>query len=320
MTDSAPPLVSIVIPTYNHGRFVTDAIDSCLAQTYPHYEIVVVDDGSTDGTPDRLRREYGAQVRVIVQANQGASASRNQGIAAARGTLIQFCDADDKLLPEKVAHSVVALLAQPDAALVHTRWHYVARDGSTVLDQQPPALPAPDDDPFCALLREDFIATCTVLARRDAILAVGGFDPALSRAEDWDLWLRLFAHYPVVALNEPLALVREIAGGLHTNARHMAESRLAVIRKARHYPGRARCLDDTAYDRVEAGRYHRLALLHWHEHRPVAARAALRAAIALDPAHSAVRRLYLALSYAMPAGPATALVNNAARLKSRLRG
>src|SRR4051794_16299795 len=98
-----PPLISAVIPTYNYGRFVAGAIDGALAQTYPHVEVIVVDDGSTDDTASIVARYADRGVRYVRQPNAGAAAARNRGLVEACGELIAFCDADDVWTPDKLA-------------------------------------------------------------------------------------------------------------------------------------------------------------------------------------------------------------------------
>jgi glycosyltransferase involved in cell wall biosynthesis len=315
------PLVSIIIPTYNSARFIRDAVDSALAQTYPHCEIVVVDDGSTDGTQALLAEHYGERIRTLYQENRGASAARNTGIGAARGTLIQFCDADDQLWPEKVARGVAVFAQQPAITLLYTLCDHVEADGRTRIVTPHP--PLPSGDVFCDLLNGplgNFVVTSSVMARRDALLKAGCFNENLPVAEDWDLWLRLTASAPAAGLNELLVYYRQQPGGLHTDPVAMAEGRLKVIQLARDYPARRRCLDDAAYDRLEAARYHRLALANWRHGRRADARQAFRAAVRLDPRHATVRRLYVLLTYGLSARVASAFVARAARLKARLRG
>jgi glycosyltransferase involved in cell wall biosynthesis len=292
--------VSIVIPAYNAKNYIAQTINSCLAQTYPNCEIIVVDDGSKDGTGDFLLSYYGDQIRYIYQENQGVSAARNTGVQSAKGEFIHFCDADDHLMPEKVAHSVEAFQLHPEAVLVCSQCGYMDEHGRVIPSKLRPQPLA--GDVFCELLTvENFVTTSTVMVRRQMVLDVGGFNLNLSVAEDWDLWLRLAARGPFVVLNDVLGLYREVANGLHKNTLSMTLGRLRVIQLARQYAGRERCLDDAAYDRLEAGRYHTLAMVYWEQGQRSQARQAFREAIRLAPSEARVRRLYQALSYGLPA-------------------
>jgi glycosyltransferase involved in cell wall biosynthesis len=314
------PLVSIIIPTYNSARFIGDAVDSALAQTYPHCEIIVVDDGSTDETQTLLAEHYGDRIRTISQENRGAAAARNTGIQAARGMLIQFCDADDQLLPEKVARGVAVFVQQPAITLLYTLCDHVEADGRTRIVTPHP--PLPSGDVFCDLLNGplgNFVVTSSVMARRDALVKAGGFNEDLPVAQDWELWLRLSASAPAAGLNEVLVYYRQQPGGLHTDPVAMAEDRLKVIQLVRDIPERQRCLDDATYDRLEAARYHRVALAYWRHGRRADARQAFWAAIRLDPRHATVRRLYVLLTYGLSARVASAFVARAAQFKARVR-
>ena len=125
------PLVSIIIPTYNRRRFVADAIDSGLAQTHGNCEIIVVDDGSGDGTEGLLRERYGERIRLIRQANQGPGIARNRGLEAARGQFIHFLDADDQLHEQKIEIGLRVFRERPDVSVVYTHYQQVASDGAT---------------------------------------------------------------------------------------------------------------------------------------------------------------------------------------------
>jgi hypothetical protein len=155
------PLVSVVIPAFNQERWIDAAIESVLAQRHPAFEVVVVDDGSTDGTRARLER-FGPQVRVLGQGNRGASAARNAGVRAARGELIAFCDADDVQHPERLAVTTAVLEQMPDVA-------FVASDFSELSGQivtSPRALHTrwlgPTSRPFARELRAAFGEGCSV--------------------------------------------------------------------------------------------------------------------------------------------------------------
>lgn len=301
MQNQQAPLVSIVIPTYNHRRYVCDAVDSALAQTYPHCEVIVVDDGSTDGTSAMLHERYGDRIQVITQENRGLPAARNTGTRQAHGEYINYCDADDKLLPEKVARCLAAFEQHPEAGVVYTDYEQVAEDGHTIVPREHPELPS--GDIFCELLtgpRGNFIQVAAPLVRRSAILEAGGFNEQMTNAQDWDMWVRLSTRLLFIYLPEPLTRYRLVPNAMHTNTLGMLRSRLQLFVAARDLPGRERCLDDEAYDQLVAGRYHALAMVYWREGQRAAAREALRAAIRLDPQHSRLRRLYIVLSYGLP--------------------
>lgn len=292
-------LTSIVIPAHNAQETINETIDSCQNQTYPNCEIIVVDDGSTDGTGDLLRER--TDIRYLWQTNQGAGAARNHGIQVARGEYIQFCDADDQLLPSKIARCIDVFQQHPEVALVYTDYNQVEADGRTVIPTEHPMLLS--GQVFCELLageRGNFIGTLTVIAQRAALLKIGGFNESRSvaPAEDWELWLRLAARYPFVYVHEVLALYRQSPNALHKNAVRMAAARLTVIQLARQNPKRAECMDDVAYDRLEAGRYHVLAMAYWQQDQRREARQAFRSAIRLEA--SPMRRLAVWLSYLFP--------------------
>lgn len=303
------PLVSIVIPTYNSAHFLARTLDSCLAQTYAPCEIIVVDDGSTDGTRRLIESNYEGDVVYLSQANAGAAAARNKGIQAAQGDYIQFCDADDILLPDKIMRCMAVFQqAAPDnLAVVYTRYQHVQADGVTPVRgmSDPPLL---SGDIFCDLLgsNSNAILTSATLVRRDALLDVGLFrvDERLRNAEDWDLFLRLANRYRYAAVNDILVRYRWHEGGLTHDPYYAALGRLVAVQHARHYERRSDCYDDAAYDRVEAGRYHTYAMASWQRGKRAEARQALTQAIRLAPEQATLRRLYRFLAYIAPVGVA----------------
>lgn len=300
------PLVSIVIPAYNSAAFIRDALDSCLAQTYPHTEIIVVDDGSTDNTCD-IVRSYGERIRLVQQPNSGPAIARNTGVAHAQGDYIQFCDSDDYLLPEKIGRCLPLLLDDATVGLAFCQMQPMDENGNTMLD----AAPVPDasyfsaDNLFCKLLYANGspIQTSTWLVRKSALLDVGAYrdDPDHYCAEDWDLLLRLASHYRFAGVPEVLVHYRQRTGALTTDPLLMARGRLATVRYARSYPPRSACLSDDAYDALEASRYHVLARTLWQQGDNAAARIAFRQAATLHPPHARIRHLYAWLTYIAPA-------------------
>ncbi|MEL6308793.1 MAG: glycosyltransferase family 2 protein [Chloroflexota bacterium] len=301
-------LVSIVIPAYNSADFITMTLDSCLAQTYPHVEIIVVDDGSTDNTVDVVRA-YGDKVCLIQQANQGPAIARNTGVDAAQGEFIQLCDSDDLLLPTKIERCVPLIQNKPEVALAFCQMIPVDEAGVVVSDTQP--YPMEDsgffsnDDLFCKILRFNGspIQTSTWLIRKTALQAVGGLrgDSDLRGTEDWDVLLRLASAYEFAGIPEILVHYRHRSGALTQQPIKMAKGRLTTIRYARDYEGRTDCFSDSEYDALEASRYHVLAMTLWHAGDTKGARDAFRTAIRIHPPHARMRRLYTWLSYIAPA-------------------
>lgn len=194
---STRPLVSVIIPAYNARDFVLDAVNSVLAQDYRPLEVVLVDDGSDDGTAD-LVRDQAPAVRVIRQSNAGAAAARNRGLNEASGELICFLDADDGWFPGKLKAQVAHLLANPDVGLVYHQWLVWHPDADGV-HRLPEAPPVPTAAPVVAaesgwiyhrLLLDCLLHTSTVMIRRVIAEQVGGFDTELQVGEDYDYWLR----------------------------------------------------------------------------------------------------------------------------------
>jgi glycosyltransferase involved in cell wall biosynthesis len=178
------PAVSVVIPCHNAERWVGEAIDSCLGQTYRRVEIVVVDDGSTDRSAAILR-SYGEQIHLVCGPHRGGNHARNQGFAHSQGEYIQFLDADDYLLPEKIQRQV-AFLEESGADAVYGDWRHRFHepDGSSHLGEV--QNPGQQSDLLEALLVGWWVAPCALLLRRQAVLDAGGWDETLSAGQDRD--------------------------------------------------------------------------------------------------------------------------------------
>ena len=196
--------VSIIIPCFNAERFVGDAIRSALAQTYPSKEIIVIDDGSTDGSL-KIIQSFGNAVRWESTKNRGGSAARNRGLQLASGSLIQFLDADDRLLPTKLEKQVEPL-AQSSAAMTFTP--------PLPLGDEKPVIqfkPYPGGDLVIYLLRGGGPGTSGVLHRRECLEAVGGFREDLPCAQEFDLHLRLACqNFRFLYMEEPLWEYRRV--------------------------------------------------------------------------------------------------------------
>lgn len=286
-------LVSIIIPTYNRRQFVADAIESCLAQTYRNCEIIVVDDGSSDGTGRYLQERFGRGIHFIYQDNQGPGIARNRGIAAARGEFIHFLDADDQLHERKIEICLETFRQHPAVSVIYSHYQQVASDGATAVETGP--FEQYSDDVFCELLRQTGcrILTSSSMMRSAALRAVGGFadDVAFRSAEDWDLFLRLAMRYRFHGINERLVYRRVHGGMISDDKLYGAYGRLKTIQNARHY-GWEGCMTREQFDQLEAARHHVYALYLWRAGNRAEARRHFLHAARLFPPLAGQRRLY----------------------------
>lgn len=183
--------ISVIIPCYNVERYVERAVRSVLVQTHPDIELIVVDDGSTDGTRERLRalkEELGDRITVLEQENRGACAARNTGLAKATGDFVQFLDADDVLLPSKLAHQASVAERSGRPALVIGSSRIIDPVGNTVrtVVQQPG-----DRDPWMDLMSHGLNITSTNLWKRVAVEQAGGWREGLGSSQEYDLMFRM---------------------------------------------------------------------------------------------------------------------------------
>jgi glycosyltransferase involved in cell wall biosynthesis len=194
--------VSVVIPTFNRARSVLRAVRSVLAQTRPAVEVIVVDDGSTDGTGDLVREQISG-VEYLRQENRGVSAARNRGIEAATGEWVALLDSDDEWLPEKLERQMAMLEQEPEYRVCHTDEIWV-RHGRRVNPREKHAKHGGwifrHCLPLCA------ISPSSVLIHRSVFDEVGLFDESLPACEDYDLWLRVCSRWPVLFLAERLVV------------------------------------------------------------------------------------------------------------------
>ena len=201
---SKKPEVSVILPTYNRGWILKEAIDSVLAQDFRDFELIVVDDGSTDNTPQILD-SYHQDLVVVRQPNRGVSAARNRGIAAAGGGLIAFLDSDDLWLPRKLSSQVVFFNSNPEAVINQTEEIWI-RNGVRVNPKTRHLKPS-------GMIFEPSLALClvspsAVMMKRSLFDEVGLFDEDLPACEDYDLWLRISWRYPVHLIETPLIIKR----------------------------------------------------------------------------------------------------------------
>ena len=228
------PTVSVIIPVYNGERYLADAIQSVLDQTYRNFELVVIDDGSTDESAAVARR-FGEAIRYVYQANGGVCKARNAGIAATGGTYVAFLDQDDLWLPEKLAEQVAYLDSHPDIAAVYCQCK-VTGEGWLRSDLY-----------YTEVVKDDIVGImsgpCLLMTasmfRREVLQKLGGFDEGLIGAggEDMDLTLRLTQVAPVAYLPQVLAVYRMHAANNSTNSERLLHNYGLYLRKCRDLHG-----------------------------------------------------------------------------------
>ncbi len=198
------PLISVIIPTYNRGWIIKEAIDSVLAQDYVNFELIVVDDGSTDDTHDILN-SYQNNILVLRQNNKGVSAARNRGLTAASGHFVAFLDSDDIWLPQKLSQQVDFFHSNPDTLICQTEEIWI-RNNVRVNPKKRHKKPS-------GMIFEPSLSLClvspsAVMINRNLFEEVGLFDETLPACEDYDLWLRVSCRHPVHLIDTPLIIKR----------------------------------------------------------------------------------------------------------------
>jgi GT2 family glycosyltransferase/glycosyltransferase involved in cell wall biosynthesis len=304
MTQTSTPRVSIILPAYNRAKVIVASVESVLRQTFEDFELIIVDDGSTDGTVDVVRQITDSRVHVLaLPENIGVSGARNRGIAAARADWVAFQDSDDEWLPEKLSLQMERL-TEPDSAWIGSYCGMVIIGGDTLSDGKKNMsgrrthvsyLPSPtikkvEGDIRPSLMHTNLISTQMLIARRDALALVEGFDENLAALVDWDLVLRLSDHGPFAFVDEPLVLQR-----FSDNSITRDQSRRTIAREqlmAKHHDRMTLHPDIYAQQlRVLAGEQRRVGNLQ-------AARATMTRAVKLKPLRLDLwtRLLYLRLS------------------------
>lgn len=224
------PTVSVIIPTYNRADMVSDAIESVIAQSCADWELIVVDDGSTDNTPQVVGAFNDTRIKYLYQPNKGLPGARNTGIRASSGACVAFLDSDDLFLPGKLQQQAAFLAAHPDVGLV-AGGHIEVDRTLRPLRKVEPWHGQPELGVEQWLLGCPFI-TCSVLVRRSWLDMVGLFDEDMRYVEDWDLWLRLAAAgCPMAWLREPVCLYRFHGSNTVRNVRPMQAGLLRMLDK-----------------------------------------------------------------------------------------
>lgn len=223
------PKISVIIPAFNSALFVGRAIRSVLDQTFPDLELIVVDDGSTDETAQIVRSYSDPRVIYIYQRNQGPNAARNNGIRRTRGELLAFLDSDDWWLPRKLEAQLDRLESIPEAGLVYCSAQKVDGCGR-LLKLRSARIEGEVLNPL--LINNDIAGPSSVIVRRRVFDQVGLFDESLWRAEDWEMWLRIAAEFPVVAVKDPLVCVTYRPDSHGKDIAALRDDSLAMLQKA----------------------------------------------------------------------------------------
>ncbi len=229
MSDRKAPAVSVIIPTYNRAHIIPQTIDSVLAQTFRDFEIIVIDDGSTDDTSALLQHRYGEKITYGRIKNSGLPAARNTGIKAARGHYIAFIDDDDVWLPDKLELQTTLMQNNPSLGLVYCGCYTINADGTVISETRPVKRGA---------LFEDLLCSNFIVGSASAVLVTGGvfskanyFDETLTACEDWDLWIRIAHDYPIDFIDKPLVKVRRHHNNMQQNILNMEHATFSVLNK-----------------------------------------------------------------------------------------
>ena len=225
MQKTASDLVSVVIPVYNAEKYLEETLASIFAQTYPHIEIVAVDDGSKD-LSIQILEQYPDRIHVVKQANAGAAVARNRGVQEAKGKWVAFLDADDLWTPDKIQRQLEACgsyaWSHSDSVLVggvndgRKDSDFTEKHQGQILEQ---------------LICSNFIGTSTLMIQRQVFLDAGGFDEALRSIQDWELWIRIARQHPIGYVDAPLMKYRVHAVSASRSTRKTLPNHLKVIDK-----------------------------------------------------------------------------------------
>jgi glycosyltransferase involved in cell wall biosynthesis len=225
------PLVSVIIPNFNYAKYVGEAIDSALAQTYANIEVIVVDDGSTDTSPTIIE-SYGDKIKAIFQNNQGVSTARNNAVAASHGEYLAFLDADDVWLASKIEMQIERFAGNESIGLVHVGVEEIDAEGNH-LGQMIDGMEGRVSDELLLFRRPVILGGCSgAMITREAFDLVGGFDPRLSTSADWDLFYRVGKASEAGFISDILFRYRMHGENMHGNIERMEREMLIGFQKA----------------------------------------------------------------------------------------
>lgn len=270
-------LVSVIIPAYNCGKYLKEAVDSVLNQTYKNVEIIIIDDGSTDDT-QKVAEEFSKKVIYHRQPHRGAASARNEGIKRASGDFIAFLDADDVWLKEKVARQVMYFEKNPEVGLVYTDLYRLDAGSNRIISKWSDVFPVKEGFVFRDLIERNFIQTSAVMIKKKVVDEIGFFDEEFKAYEDIDYWVRVAEKFKIGYIPEPLVIYRMFPESLSKKGLWMAEGRLKVFKKHAH-----KIQDERWQKRVLADIYSEFMVAHYLNSNMKEARRYFYMAFSQDP-------------------------------------
>jgi len=221
------PVVSVIMPTYNYGRFISRAIDSVLSQTYSDFELIIIDDGSEDDTTKIVQQFHDMRIKYYRQENQGPSRARNAGIAQAQGEYLAFIDADDEWLPYNLSYQVTALANDHRVGMVYGHCVYVDASGQILRTVKGKA----HGKLFIPMLRENIIggSPSIVVVRASCFRQIGGFAPLLYGNEDWHMWLRIAFRWEIGVVDHIVARITDHSSSASKNKQMMMQDTARML-------------------------------------------------------------------------------------------
>ena len=224
------PTISVVIPAYNVERTILETIESVQQQTFSDFELIVINDGSTDRALELVSTVKDPRLKIFSYSNGGLPTARNRGISRATGEFITFLDADDLWTPDKLELQLAALQQRPEAGVAYSWTHYMDEKGESFHGGKPVFY---EGNVYAKLLMGNFLESgSNPLIRRQAIESVGEFDPTLKSCEDWEYWLRLAANWPFAVVPKAQILYRQTSGAMSSKIEVMEKYNLIVIERA----------------------------------------------------------------------------------------
>ncbi len=226
----AMPVISVIIPAYNSSKTILSTIKSVLNQTFSDFELIIINDGSTDSTLEVIRNVLDSRIKIFSYPNNGVAVSRNQGIKNASGELIAFLDADDLWTPDKLELQLKALKNNPNAALAYSWTDFIDENGQIVNTGMRTVI---NGNAYTELLKSNFLQNgSNPLIHKYVLDRIGGFDESLPAAQDWDLYLRLGFHYEFLCVPCPQILYRVSSDSMSANVSRLENSCLKVLEQA----------------------------------------------------------------------------------------